>query len=224
MTAHFERPVVRTDGMGAFILGGLIAIAIFLGLMANELIPSVSSTAGDPVMEVIYSHPRMPVSRAIIDNWTPVTMPDGSMPDFPNCSLNVKNWCWSVREGSFEDGHVIETSLKGDGKILADVQYMEMSVEYAEMNGIAHITDNVWLSAVRVARFARLNGLGARMMTAGDRVLAHILGCEGMGCGYHAFFNSSGSQRWMDTMRARVPDAMIIYEDAEMFIYEVLSR
>ena len=230
MTAHFERPMVRADGLGEtillLILGMMIGLVIMVSYSTGTILDEVRTahTAGVPELEVIYSHPRMPTSLSTVDNWTGVTLPDGLMPDFPQCGIDVESWCWKAREGTFKDGHVLEVRLTGDGKVLADVQYMEMSVEYAEMHSIAHLTDTVWLSAVRVARFARLNGLGAKMITAGDRLLAYIVGCEGVACGYHAFFNSSGSQRWMDAMRARVPDALIIYEDMEMFIYEVLSR
>jgi hypothetical protein len=206
----------------------ILAILIALLPIAEQVEwPQIGSTA--PELTDIYTNPKLPMSMAAISGGTAVRMPDGVLPDFPQChALNISDWCWNVREAEYEEGHMIEVNLMSEGRVVGNVQLLEMDIGYVELQEImASYSDTVWLSAIKVARYARLNGIGGIMRQAADKVLAYLIGQDGVDRAYHVFFNSSGSETWMRSAYnavAACSECVIIYEDAEMFIYEILAR
>lgn len=222
MTAQ-QYQMVRSPRLMMFLFVLFLSSLIGAGLVAFDPQPSSAPTWDD-----IYRHPifNQMATRLDYGALTPVHLPDGLMPNFPQCDgLDIARWCWRVSEATYKEGHLLNVDLLGDGTSIGNIQLLEMDTQYVEiseaMNGYS---DTVWLSAIKVARLARLNGIGRVMWLAGDRVLGYLSGCEGVCSGvYHLFFNSSGSQAWMDSIRRSVFVAGydVIYENTEMFIYEV---
>jgi hypothetical protein len=202
-----------------------VLLIILLPMAAQLEWPAASSAP--PVLD-IYSHPHITQSQAVLARpTTKLTLPDGVLPDFPQCNaLNISRWCWNVQESDYEEGHVIDVDLMSEGRVVGNIQLLEMDIGYVELEQVmASYTDTVWLSAIKVARYARLNGIGKLMRVAGDKVLAYIMGQDGVDRAYHVFYNSSGSNGWMQSVKDAVyaGNFTIIYQDAEMFIYEVTA-
>lgn len=196
-----------------------MTIALFTAISGALILMAQSSrinSAGEwheytsPLMPVNYSH--MTIDLMPIDT--------SNMPDFPNCSnISETGFCWVAHEATLKDGgHMVEVSLKQNGKVIGNAQAMTMEVEYAGISGTG--VDSVWVTAIKVARYARMNGVGSTMVKALDAAIATVTKYDGLDEAFVLFVDQAG---WGSSIMANIDKASIVWKDVDMFIYRIVS-
>jgi hypothetical protein len=217
----------------------LVGIAwLLIAMLFSEAIPSIthpppplpqdrpplpiSSQPGQPELEVIKAFPPQIASlvASYESRFTPLDI-GGSMPDFPDCShLGIEACKWIIREATTEEGQIYDINIMHKGRVIGNAQALEMQTADMVLPAqVAETSDTIWLTAVRVSRGLRMNGLGDLLRAAIDRTIGITLTMEGGDVAYHLFYDSAG---WLQAVLAKIPPELIIYQDAEMMVYMVL--
>ena len=134
---------------------------------------------------------------------------DGSgLPSVPDCrDLDPKACSWEsklIQKVTGED-RVIETVLKKEGEIIGKAEVGEIeTAAYKELEGLSSAGyDKAWISAIRVAKSYRGNGLGRTMWKASDAMIRTLAGPGAV----HLFVDNAG---WGKAIMRDVPVGNII--------------
>ena len=134
---------------------------------------------------------------------------DGSgLPSVPDCrDLNPDDCSWEsklIQKVTGED-RVIETVLKKEGEIIGKAEVGEIeTAAYKELEALSSAGhDTSWISAIRVAKSYRGNGLGRTMWQASDAMIRTLAGPGAV----HLFVDNAG---WGNAIMKHVPVENII--------------
>ena len=159
-----------------------------------------------------------PYNLASLDvgSFTPVSGASNYMPNPPDCRhLGLRQCRWQVTEKPSEgEGHVVDVRLMNGGRVVGEIQLMEIQVTYAEeLAAASSHTDTVWIAFVRVAPYARANGIGRAMWKAGDAAIRLVTALDGTGRAYRAIYDLAG---WGEALLREIPPDAPIYVSRDM--------